>query len=677
MILGSVVGKTSTLDFKFKVDGNVKKFQYLKIPFKNGNVLAQVLEMETSSEETVASCIILGFKRDKKDLEHLLVPIEPGNEVFDAEDEFVKESLGLEREGGAFIGNLDGRKNLKVFVDLNKVLTKHVSILAKSGSGKSYSAGVLLEEIMEEKIPLLILDPHGEYSSMVKPNNDDKKKLENIGLLPKGYKDNIQEYSPETKINGNCKPLRLSASSLTPNTLVHLLPAKLSNAQLGLLYAALQNKTKIDFDDLITRIDSEENNMKYTVINILDYLKNMEIFSGNPTSLQELIRPGKASIINLKGIQPEVLEIVSYKLLKDLFDARKRGNIPPFFLVIEEAHNFAPERGFGEVKSSGIIRQIAAEGRKFGLGLCIISQRPARVDKNVLSQITTQMILKVTNPNDLKAISASVEGITAETEKEIRNIPIGTTMLVGVVNQPLLVNVRTRKSKHGGVAIDVLGSVEKKKDDFMDEVKKFDEGMLLIVRQKNTTEDIKLMSKRKIRKIKTNLIPCLFTRLKRNNSEFNILINLNNEQIIVDYESLQSIKLPKLEHLSPNQFKILKVAIESGNFSPAELFDKSKIQFSEVYDVIKSLTERGYFVKNQNYELSNELEILAKLEQVQCYEKPDFVRLNFDTKLEKKFEGETIVKTMGNFFEIGDSKECWLETFEIIYEKEMEESLKS
>ena len=63
---------------------------------------------------------------------------------------------------------------------------------------------------------------------------------------------------------------------------------------------------------------------------------------------------------------------------------------------------------------------MASEGRKFGFRLCIVTQRPARVDKSVLSQCSTQVILKVTNPNDLKAITDSVEGVTPGLKDEIR-----------------------------------------------------------------------------------------------------------------------------------------------------------------------------------------------------------------------------------------------------------------
>src|SRR5881275_3672792 len=106
-----------------------------------------------------------------------------------------------------------------------------------------------------------------------------------------------------------------------------------------------------------------------------------------------------------------------------MFELRKLGRIPPMMLVVEEAHNFCPQ--VGQVASSKVFRTLASEGRKFGLGLVIITQRPAKVDKNVLSQCNTQLILKVTNPNDLKALASSVEGLTSESEDEIQRLPVG------------------------------------------------------------------------------------------------------------------------------------------------------------------------------------------------------------------------------------------------------------
>jgi DNA helicase HerA-like ATPase len=103
------------------------------------------------------------------------------------------------------------------------------------------------------------------------------------------------------------------------------------------------------------------------------------------------------------------------------------------------------------------VRTIAAEGRKFGLGLMVISQRPARVDKNVISQCNTQIIMRVTNPNDLKALSKGLEGMTGELEEEIKRLPPGVAMLVSnEIERPITVNVRPRKSRHGGVSTQIV-----------------------------------------------------------------------------------------------------------------------------------------------------------------------------------------------------------------------------
>src|SRR3989441_12735339 len=98
-------------------------------------------------------------------------------------------------------------------------------------------------------------------------------------------------------------------------------------------------------------------------------------------------------------------------------------------LVVEESHNFCPQ--VGQRASWKVFRTPASEGRKFGLRLVVITQRAAKVDKTVLSQCNTQIILKVTNPNDLKAIIASVEGLTTAMAEEISRLPIGVAIMTG------------------------------------------------------------------------------------------------------------------------------------------------------------------------------------------------------------------------------------------------------
>lgn len=138
---------------------------------------------------------------------------------------------------------------------------------------------------------------------------------------------------------------------------------------------------------------------------------------------------------------------------------------PPFIMILEEAHNFCPQQGYA-VSTESLIN-VASEGRKFGFGLCIVTQRPARVDKNLLSQCNTQIILKVTNTNDLKAITASVEGISQGATEEIQRLAVGEALVMGGnIALPIYVQIRIRKSRHGGDAVSVIGDLDEVGDSY-------------------------------------------------------------------------------------------------------------------------------------------------------------------------------------------------------------------
>jgi len=543
MILGKITGRISTTHFQFTVTHqNAQKFQFVQVNHpEHGFVLNQITELQRDEEQLLAQCQVIGYKDVDGRIKGLRTPYNLHTEVLEAEDEFIKSVIELKAEGG-YIGKLEG-KNIPINVDLQKVLTKHLCVLAKSGAGKSYAVGVLAEEILERNVPLLIIDPHGEYSSLRYPNTEEKDKLKEFGLEPKGYGLQIQEYG-DPKIKADLRPLRLS-EKISSYELMKLLPIQLTNTQESLLFSVIKELQEVNFDNIVLGLEQLNSSGKWALIDTIIYLRDLKIFSPSPTSLNELIKPGKCSVINLKGISPEIQDVIVYKLLKDLFLARKAEKIPPFFCIVEEAHNFAPERGFGRAKSLDIIRLISSEGRKFGLGLCIISQRPALVQKTILAQCSTQIIMKVTNPNDLKAITGSIEGITSETENEIQNLPIGSAMICGIVDRPLMVNIRTRKTQHGGHALDILGTVKEENEevcedyphDIMEESKKFsDKNLLLVIPSRISVKDLQLMSDTPLKKITTYLIPAAFLNCEQNDRPFNLLIERIRGKVILDPE---------------------------------------------------------------------------------------------------------------------------------------------
>ncbi|MBI2673140.1 ATP-binding protein [Candidatus Woesearchaeota archaeon] len=673
MLLGRITGKSTTTSFTFMINEGAKKFQYVQVMHNDGYyVLSQIIEIEKDIDKAIASCNLIGYSENGI-FRKIKTPLEPGTEVFNAEDGIIKEVLSIESiDNGAYIGVLDQRENIKVMLDINKLLTKHIAVLAKSGSGKSYTVGVLLEEFLERNIPVIIFDPHGEYTSLKFPNNkpNDKAKMELYDLVPKGYNKQVVEYLIDSIQESSSRKLRLSIKDISPSELIKLLPIKLSNAQIGSLYSALKNiEGAVNFDVLTMALESEDNNFKWTIIDALEYLKKLDIFSESGTNLDELVKPGVASLINLKGVPIEVQEVIVYKLVNDLFNRRKRGDIPPFFIVFEEAQNFCPERNFGEVKSSSIVRQLLSEGRKFGIGACLITQRPARVDKTCLAQVTTQIILKITNPNDIRAVANSVEGITHETEKELRNIPIGTALVTGVVDLPLFVNIRPRKSKHGGEAVSILNLNDKDKKtenrDFINEIRDFKE-TIPVVQPSSSLSDLRLMYGGD-KQISVTLHPSLILSCTQNKDSFNLLVDLTSFKIINDVESGSGSQIPSNNlQISNQQNKIFQVALNLSEFKPAELFSRANVQFSELYDTINALTNKGLLIKvGDKYKVNDNLMVFSRLSELAFYEKIEHVNIPFDKKLEKKFNPEDVVSLIGRFADIKDKKECFLVKYEI------------
>ncbi|EGQ43388.1 MAG: putative ATPase [Candidatus Nanosalina sp. J07AB43] len=442
MQLGTIEGDVDTSGFEFRATEEVGKFDFVSVKSNDRWILAQIESVtKQSSGETTAYANIIGY-RDKGMTRAPRQVIEPGSIVYSADQDLISQTLGLNKDG-LRIGSLETNDGIDIFVNPEDFY-KHFAVLAQTGAGKSYLTAVLVEEMLEQDFPVLVVDPHGEFSSLEDPNPDNED-------ASRSYE--IKEYSPNTDINKSALPLEFSSVNLDKKQIQTLITDSLTNSQMGVLYNALKGLKEKDGDyslaDVEDAVEKEDSSAKWNLLNYLEQLEDSGLFSENPVDPRDLIERGRASVINLKAVEPDSAEMAVYLLAKNLFDLRKRDEIPPFIMVFEEAHNFIPEKGFGKAISNPIMRKIASEGRKFGVGIGVISQRPARIDKNVLSQCNTQFILKVTNPNDLNAISKSFEGVSSEVEGMIKSLPPGVCFVLG--NQyPVMTDVRQRKSRHGG-----------------------------------------------------------------------------------------------------------------------------------------------------------------------------------------------------------------------------------
>jgi len=476
-----IYGNVGTLNFNCGVTSPLQKMEYVQVKHDlDGWVLGQVSEVENKTNLTIdgavgmgegtsvpieekqaASINVIGYRDDRNLLQVPRTPLKAGSIVYRAKEDLIKSVVGIKEnnEAGAYIGLLAGH-DVRIELDINVMVQKHVCILSKTGGGKSYCSGAIIEELMKHNVTVCVVDPHGEYSSM-KHRGTIKKTTRDFGVTPKGYDDKILEFATDPGINRGAKSLKFTLHNLDAREILGLTNIKNVRNFLTMLRKAIdilkETKGSYTINDIIAVLEQGGEASSGALISELEYLNEIDIFAEQGTKIDELLQKGKCTIINLRGTPPDIQQLIVNRIGNALFELRKAEKIPPMMLVVEEAHNFCPQQG--QVACSKVFRTIASEGRKFGLGLMVITQRAAKIDKNVLSQCNTEIILKVTNPNDLTAIAASIEGLTEGMEDEIQRLPIGSAIITGGgVSMPLLVEIRPRESKHGGESVEVIPS---------------------------------------------------------------------------------------------------------------------------------------------------------------------------------------------------------------------------
>ena len=413
------------------------------------------------------------------------LPPRTGRPIYLAADEDLARVLTKKRPhevGAAHVGSLLSREKdrVPIILDLRPITSTHLAIIASTGAGKSYLAAVLIEEMMKanNRAAVLIVDPHGEYDTLAEMMNHE--------VFVEQSPDDILRpvYRPEVKI---FKPgdVKVRASALTLGDLYYLLP-NLSERMEYLLrraYSDVRRRSRKDKGDperwtpaelrirlrqlgeggeeggeVDDRYAGTADALIWRLESVLDHSIIFDDFQH--LNLAELFRPGRCSVLQLNEVDEREQRVMVATLLRRLFRARTqtaKGQVDeadelylpyPAFVLIEEAHRFAPASG--DVVSTGILKQVLAEGRKFGVAVGLISQRPGKLDGDVLSQCNTQFILRIVNPVDQARVAESVETVGRDLLRELPALSKGQVIVAGeAVNTPILCRVRARHTRHG------------------------------------------------------------------------------------------------------------------------------------------------------------------------------------------------------------------------------------
>jgi len=345
----------------------------------------------------------------------------PGQPIYLATVEELRRVYEKPDKATVKVGSVSQARGLPVHLILDELIGKHFAILGTTGSGKSCSVALILNAIIEQypHAHIILLDPHNEYSNAFADRAEfiDITSLEiphwllnleeSIGLFvgktefaatsqTNILKDAILKARQE--FPGGPLPMeKITVDTPVPYTLGRLIEniktAKPSQESKAESYYKILNKINILVDDkrfsfLLAPDEGTKDNLSELITRFL--------------RIPDACKP--VSIVDLSGVPSDVVDVVVSVLCRTVFDFalwNKRRRDTPLLLVCEEAHRYAPrgeEAAFQPTKKA--LARIAKEGRKYGVGLALVTQRPSELSESILSQCNTIIALRMSNEQD-------------------------------------------------------------------------------------------------------------------------------------------------------------------------------------------------------------------------------------------------------------------------------------
>lgn len=404
--------------------------------------------------------------------------------VYNMSAEDLRLIFSNENEQTIEVGRLQQDSNIIAQVRTDDLLSKHFAIVGSTGSGKSCTVALVLQAILDQNSDahVVLFDPHNEYSKsfgdlaeVVRQDTLDlpiwlfdfdetvelltseitKNRLEETEILSEVivkakqlYERSLQtkgEVTSETKLEDIEKDLHriaphISLDSPVPYRMRDVL--RLLNYSMG----RLENSDNLrPFKRLKRRIEMLLNDPRYAFV-----FRNQAA----PRSIEEIIgrifripvQKKPICILDFSAIPSEAMDVVVSVISRLAFELAMWSNRAiPILLVCEEAHRYIPNditKGFASTRRA--ISRIAKEGRKYGVSLAIISQRPSELDASTLSQCSTIFSMRLSNERDQNFVRAAVPDGAGELLTFLPSLGTAETMVFGEsVNLPMRIVLNT------------------------------------------------------------------------------------------------------------------------------------------------------------------------------------------------------------------------------------------
>jgi len=354
----------------------------------------------------------------------------PGAEVHPVTTEDLRAVFAASDEANVEIGTVYPTDDIRGALYVDPMLSKHFAVLGSTGTGKSTSVALILHRIsqLSPEGHILMIDPHGEYSAAFKGCGE----LFNVDNLQLPYwLMNFEEHCEVMLTTHDAERQRdadilakclLAARTkgkdmsqygkVTVDSPIPYLLADLSGIIVNEMGKLDRAGDTLPFQRLKTKLDELRADPRYTFM-----FSGMLVSDSMPGLISKLFRlpsHGKPiSIVDVSGVPSEVTSVVVSVLARMVFDyaiwSRTEAQ-RPLLLVCEEAHRYVPKDENSENGQSvrRILERIAKEGRKYGVSLGLITQRPSDLAEGVLSQCGTIISMRLNNDRDQACVRAAM-----------------------------------------------------------------------------------------------------------------------------------------------------------------------------------------------------------------------------------------------------------------------------
>jgi hypothetical protein len=502
--VGIIIGEASSSEFLFssKPEDMPSRWEYLMTyseeeqdgQVKRVEVVAQIERVMSASQaltkeldfdiikKIIASGLadskvwgkarVLGYLTATGELQLPKRAITPGKPVYIAPTELLEKFYSYPKEEAIQVGSLITRGEVPVFLSI-KGFRRHLALIAQTGSGKTYLAGILADELLAKGGTVVMLDPHADYVFLGRDAAGKRHELSDRITVFRNPSSTGRYSEGEV---GKVEPYEICFSDLdiAEICMIANIGKHMTNIRDGLDQALEFLRAKKDVfqpQDLLDELENTGNWKEKGVDpkrisgakDARKYIKgvvSMAVFTAASTNISAMLRPRRLSVVDLSGLSDEVADYIAFSILSDIYERLSGGKFDfPVFVFVEEAHKFIPYQG--TTRSARIIKKIAAEGRKFGVFLVVITQRPSKIHPDALSQCNSQIVMRITNPDDQQAIAKSSERLGEALLNDLPGLNTGEAVLVGEMTRaPVMVMVKKRRTREGGSDIDIVGKMK-------------------------------------------------------------------------------------------------------------------------------------------------------------------------------------------------------------------------